>query len=322
MQPYKNDTLPQNSERWRRDQPQIQPYPYHFDSWSGAHMTNAPEALWFRGPPPGGIFRPGGPAGYPVDPYAFYHQIPARALTNSQAYGPMNGTPTPYQIAPPVFDHNGPMLMSPPKSMVDSGDIHAETFSHAQPLTVKEVDHDNRPRFRVLLKQHDRLKVNDSVEKKDQPLSSVPELGIQKDEPVSQTSCQIEEQKLSAPSKRNSSLIDKIENLNNRARGVEAIDEISSNNESLSDSPALRKSHSHSKSKLNVKKGEEWRNKSHISSSSVALGADNAENHDGSEMKDLSEAKVDDKPYAVSGADSDDIKAQVRCVGFCLCMWF
>ncbi|CAA7409194.1 unnamed protein product [Spirodela intermedia] len=237
--PHVGGGTPQNSDNWKRDQQQMQPYqntnslpPYQFDSWHGTPMANSPDGIWYRGPPPGGMFRPGGPGSYPVDPYAFYPQLPMRPLSNPQAgpghgnvmasYGPMNGPP--YHPHPPdshmamhrplsprrpdvypgrahndshysppsfsnVSERDGPVLGMAPlqstlynqhpgqKSKGDIGDLHEAPFYNAPPRAGKEVDdghpHDShRPRFKVLLKQHDRWKDNDSVEKKDQSVTS------------------------------------------------------------------------------------------------------------------------------------------------------
>lgn len=247
MNAWRNDNsprvgggIPQGNDNWKRDQQPMQPYqntgtlpPYQFDSWHGTPMASSPDGIWYRGPPPGGMFRPGGPGGYPVDPYVFYPQLPMRPLSNPQAgpghgsvmasYGPMNGAP--YHPHPPdshvamnrplsprrpdvypgrshhdshyspppsftnVNERDGPVLgVTPPqstlynqhpgqKSKVDLGDVREVPFHDAPQMAGKEVDdgrpHDShRPRFKVLLKQHDRWKDNDSPEKKDQSVKT------------------------------------------------------------------------------------------------------------------------------------------------------
>ncbi|CAA6672035.1 unnamed protein product [Spirodela intermedia] len=224
--PHVGGGTPQNSDNWKRDQQQMQPYqntnslpPYQFDSWHGTPMANSPDGIWYRGPPPCGMFRPGGPGSYPVDPPLSNPQAGPGHGNVMASYGPMNGPP--YHPHPPdshmamhrplsprrpdvypghahndshysppsfsnVSERDGPVLgMAPLQSTLynqhpgqkSKGDLHEAPFYNAPPRAGKEVDdghpHDShRPRFKVLLKHHDRWKDNDSVEKKDQSVTS------------------------------------------------------------------------------------------------------------------------------------------------------
>ncbi|XP_078428589.1 modifier of snc1 [Wolffia australiana] len=242
---WKAEAFPHDS--WRRDQPHAPPphqnmiaVPQYPLDWPGPHMVNTPEGLWYRGPPPGGMFRPGGPGAYPVDPYLFYPQIPARPMPGSAtvAYGPMNGPPYPPQHA--VFD--GPVLgFVPPQSTLrnasygprskpDSGDVQAELFTAPAPSKADiEVEDGQRPKFRVLLKQHDRWK--DSSPAADPVVAQKDDVKDESDSEKTKFGPSSESERAGDPRaedpkrlpsfKRSSLLMEKIEGLNSKARAVD-----------------------------------------------------------------------------------------------------
>lgn len=78
--------------------------PQHFDVWRGAPVNNHQRDIWFRGPPNGPPFAPGG---FPMEPFPFYRpQFPPNGLTN------------PPQVPPPGSgprgQHNNGELYRPP----------------------------------------------------------------------------------------------------------------------------------------------------------------------------------------------------------------
>ncbi|KAF8378260.1 hypothetical protein HHK36_029599 [Tetracentron sinense] len=87
---YVGDGAPPSTEKWQRES---LPYPHssfppqHFDPWHGAPVHHSPDGVWYRGPPGGPPYEiPGPPGSYPVEPFPYYrHQVPARALANSQS---------------------------------------------------------------------------------------------------------------------------------------------------------------------------------------------------------------------------------------------
>ncbi|KAK9090370.1 hypothetical protein Sjap_023547 [Stephania japonica] len=79
---------PPRTDKWWMD---AQTYPdpmmnsQQFGPWHGP-VHNAPDGVWYRGPPGGPPFRPPGPPGsYPVEPFPYYHpRLPAQPPANMQ----------------------------------------------------------------------------------------------------------------------------------------------------------------------------------------------------------------------------------------------
>ncbi|KAL5816232.1 hypothetical protein ACOSQ3_024610 [Xanthoceras sorbifolium] len=99
--PYNEDGVRPNVEKWQADPPGPQTYPnagmppQHYDAWHGPPMNNHPGGVWYRGPPAGPPYgSPVPPGGFHMEPFHFYRpQIPPAALANPQPVPPPGAGP-------------------------------------------------------------------------------------------------------------------------------------------------------------------------------------------------------------------------------------